>query len=162
MSRLIDADTTKVSLTKYFETHIRNLKTKHILLGDILKGQMKEVCTDVCFGIDAQPTVDAVPVQKWIPIKTRPMDDEEREYYSEHFGYDIEYEEAIMFDCEMPKDGQTVWVCYKDGTVAQDVCENDDGMVGLEENGDWDYIVAWMPLDKPEPYKMDGKEQEDG
>lgn len=112
--------------------------------------------------IDQAPTIEAVPVQKWIPIKTRPMDDDEREYYSEHFGYDIEYEEAIMFDCEMPKDGQTVWVCYKDGNIAQDVCENDDGMIGLEGNGDWDYIVAWMPIDRPEPYKMDGKEQGDG
>lgn len=112
--------------------------------------------------VNEQPTVDAVPKPKWIPIKTRPMSDEEREYYSEHFGYDIEYEEATMFDCKMPEDGQEVWVCYENGIVSQDVCENDDGMIGLEGNGDWDYIVAWMPFHKPEPYKTDGKGKNDG
>lgn len=29
-------------------------------------------------------------------------------------------------------------------------CPN-GGLMGLEENGDWEDIVAWMPL--PEPYK---------
>lgn len=98
--------------------------------------------------IGEQPTVN-----QWIPIKTRPMDEEERNYYSEHFGYDIEYEEAIMFDCKMPEDGQEVWVCYESGIVSQDVCDNDEGMSGLEGNGDWDCIVAWMPFHKPEPWK---------
>ena len=91
--------------------------------------------------------------RQWIPVKTRPMTEEEREYWSEYYGYDVEYEDANMFDCQMPEDGQEVWVCFKSGYVAEDVCDNDDGMIGLEGNGDWDDVVAWMPRIRPEPWK---------
>lgn len=96
---------------------------------------------------------DAQPEQQWIPIKTRPMTDEERDYWSEHYGYDIEYEDAVMFDCKMPEDKQPVWVQSKCGYIYEDVCENDDGMIGMEGNGDWNDIVAWMPKYVPEPWK---------
>lgn len=92
---------------------------------------------------------------KWIPVKTRPMTEEEIEYYGEHYGYDIEGDWAVMFDCPMPEDGQEVWICFKSGYVAEDVCDNDDGMIGLEGNGDWDDVVAWMPKVRPEPWKED-------
>lgn len=101
--------------------------------------------------VDEQPTVEAEP--KWIPIKTRPMTDEERDYWSGQYGYDVEHEQAVMFDCEMPKDQQAIWIQSKCGFVYEDICENDDGMIGLEGNGDWDDIVAWMPKYIPEPYK---------
>lgn len=95
---------------------------------------------------------------RWIPVKTRPMTEEEIEYYAEHYGYDIEGDWAVMFDCPMPEDGQEVWVCFKSGYVAEDVCDNDDGMIGLEGNGDWDDVVAWMPRIRPEPYKEEACE----
>lgn len=90
---------------------------------------------------------------KWIPIKTTPMTEEERIYWSERCGYDIEYEEAELFDCPMPNDGQTIWITTENGYVFEDVCENDDGWFGLEGNGDWSDVVAWMPLYIPKPYK---------
>ena len=99
----------------------------------------------------------AQPEQRWTPIKVRPMDDEERKEWSERIGYDIEYDEAVMFDCPMPDDGQEVWVCSKCGNVWQDTCRIDEGIY-LEENGDWLDIVAWMPFDKPEPYREEGGE----
>ena len=90
---------------------------------------------------------------KWTPVKFRPMDEEEKQYWEEHYGYTFgEDFDGIMFDCPMPEDGQEVWVCSKCGNVWQDVCEVDEG-IGLEENGDWDDIVAWMPFNRPEPYK---------
>ena len=97
----------------------------------------------------------AQPEQRWIPIKVRPMDAEERKEWSEKIGYDIEYEEAVMFDCPMPDDEQEVWVCSKCGNVWQDTCQINDGICSLylEENGDWFDIVAWMPFYKPEPWK---------
>ena len=95
----------------------------------------------------------AQPEPQWIPIKTRPMNDEERNYWSEHYGYDVEYEDTVMFDCKMPEDKQPVWVQSKCGYVYEDVCENDDGMIGLEGNGDWNDIVAWMPKYVPEPWR---------
>ena len=87
---------------------------------------------------------------RWIPVKTRPMDEEERAYWSEHLGYDIEYEDAVMFDCKMPDDGQEILVSFR-RWVSMDRCEIDGGLYGLDGNGDWDGVVAWMPL--PEPYK---------
>lgn len=91
--------------------------------------------------------------QRWIPVKTRPMTEEERQYWAENTALDLEDEDAVIFDCPMPDDGQEVWVCYKSGTVSEDVCERDNDFCGLEGNGDWLDIVAWMPRIKPEPYK---------
>lgn len=110
--------------------------------------------------IDRQ-TIFNLPVaqleQRWVPLKTRPMTEEERQYYSEMYGYDVEYEEAVMFDCKMPEDGQEIWVCSKCGNVWQDICVVDEG-IGLEGNGDWLDIVAWMPFEKPEPWKGEDNE----
>lgn len=94
--------------------------------------------------------------QQWIPIKTRPMDEEEREYWEDHFGYELADEDAVLFDCKMPDDGQEILVSYRKW-ISMDKCEVDDGCYGLEGNGDWDGVIAWMPV--PEPYKgvEDGK-----
>ena len=83
---------------------------------------------------------------RWIPVKTRPMDEEEKRYWEEHYDYAFgEDYDGTMFDCPMPEDGQEVWVCSKCGNIWQDTCEVDVG-IGLEDNGDWDDIVAWMPF----------------
>ena len=87
-------------------------------------------------------------IPQWIPVKTRPMDAEERAYFEEHTGTEFNDEDAVMFDCEMPDDGQDILVTYKSGYVGTDTCDCDDFM-GLEGNGDWDGIVAWMPYPKP-------------
>lgn len=87
---------------------------------------------------------------KWIPVKFRSMDSEEREYWEGQFGEEIADEDAIMFDCPMPEDGQEILVSYRK-LISMDRCEIDDGCYGLEENGDWEGVLAWMPM--PEPYK---------
>lgn len=93
---------------------------------------------------------------KWTPVKFRPMDEEEKQsikpYLEEHYGYTLDECDCILFDCPMPDDGQEVWVCSKCGNVWQDTCVIDEG-IGLEENGDWLDIVAWMPFERPKPYK---------
>ena len=86
----------------------------------------------------------------WIPIKTRPMDDEERREWSEKWGYDIEYDEAVIFVSQLPDDGQEVLTCDKWGRVRSDTFFDDGDGCYFEDNGDMDGIVAWMPL--PEPY----------
>ena len=95
---------------------------------------------------------DLPSAQSWIPVKTRPMDEEEREHFIEHLGWHLDEDEAVMFESLMPCDSQEVWVCSKCGNVWQDICVVDEG-IGLEGNGDWQDIVAWMPFERPEPYK---------
>ena len=98
----------------------------------------------------------AQPEQRWIPVKTRPMDEEERAYWSDLLGYDVEYEDAVMFDCKMPDDGQEILVSFGKW-VNMDKCDIDGGLYGLEGNGDWDGVDAWMPLPKPWKGESDGR-----
>lgn len=101
----------------------------------------------------AEAVKELPPAPQWIPVKTRPMTQEEREYYELTWDIVLDDEEAVLFDCHMPEDKQTIWVTTKNGYLFQDTCENDDGYIGLEGNGDWYDIVAWMPVLVPEPYK---------
>ena len=96
--------------------------------------------------------IDNLRKPRWIKIESRPMTEEERKEWSEHIGYDIEYEDAIIYTSKLPDDGQEVLVCSKWGHVWIDTFSNDpDYGVGFETNGDMDGLVAWMPL--PEPPK---------
>lgn len=98
----------------------------------------------------------------WIPIKYRPMTSEERKKFAEHYG--IEYCDTLeekVFDCPMPEDGQIILLSRSWG-VDIDIADNDidgEGFIcyGLEGNGDWSGVDAWMPL--PEPYKKEGDEE---
>lgn len=124
---------------------------------DVLKRNYPASCfEDLCEAVEiAIKALSAEP--RWIPVKTRQMTEEERWYWEEHTGVELEAEDAVFFDCQMPDDGQEVWVCYKSGTVSEDVCERDD-FCGLEGNGDWSDIVAWMPRIKPKPWKGEDNE----
>lgn len=99
------------------------------------------------------------PTKRWIPVKTRPMTEEEKKYYA-RLEFDIDSDEVTMFESKLPNDGQKVWVCSDHGYVWQDTCEYDGGLYYLEENGDWLDIVAWMPFDEPEPYKAESEGEE--
>lgn len=89
-------------------------------------------------------------ISQWIPVKMRPMDSEEREYWEDQFGYELDNEDAVMFDCQMPEDGQEILISFRKW-ISMDKCEIDGGCYGLEGNGDWEDVVAWMPL--PEAYR---------
>lgn len=99
----------------------------------------------------------AQPEQQWIPVKSRPMDDEERKEWSEKVGYELEGDDAVIYTSQLPEDGQECIVCTKWGNVFIDTFQNDpDYGCYFEEHGDMDGITAWMPL--PEPYR--GEEHE--
>lgn len=85
---------------------------------------------------------------EWIPIKTRLLTDEEKEYYSD-LGYSSE-EITFMYDCPLPDDGQSVLITNRYNSVDVDTFYCDDGCY-FEDNCDEDDVLAWMPL--PEPYK---------
>ena len=127
-------------------------KHKHNVLGEREwdKGIAYGYATAHIHICDVIKNLPSAEQERWIPVKYRPMDEEERAYWSEHLGYDIECEDARLFDCKMPDDGQEILVSFRK-FVSKDKCEVDCGCYGLEGNGDWDGVTAWMPL--PEPYK---------
>lgn len=86
---------------------------------------------------------------KWIPITYRSMTKEEEKEVCEQWGVkELEGWEKRVFTCQLPEDGQEILISTRWG-VRMDKCEWDpDCGCGLEENGDWDGIKAWMPLPK--------------
>lgn len=93
---------------------------------------------------------------KWNVIKKRPMDEEERQDWSERLGYDIEYDDAFIYT-NLPDNGDAVLICTSWGSVSIDTFYDDDGCY-FEDTGDMDGIVAWMPL--PKPYKGGERSEE--
>lgn len=136
--RLIDADAMKDRVKNYMSVFA------------------KKDWREICEMLNDAPTVEPNHGH-WIPLKFRPMDSEEREYWEEQIGEELTEADAVILDCPMPEDGQEILVSYRKW-ISMDKCEIDGGCYGLEGNGDWDGVIAWMPI--PKPYKMD--EVEDG
>lgn len=110
---------------------------------------LKEAESTLLLG-EAAEAIEELSNPKWIKIESRPMDDEERKYYSEHYGYDLDDHEAVIYCCQLPENGQEVLVCNEYGHIWLDTFDDDpDYGVGFETNGDMDGLVAWMPLPKP-------------
>lgn len=93
---------------------------------------------------------------QWIPVTYRPMTEEEEKEFCEELGIkkgSLEDWEKRVFTCHLPDDGQEILIS-RGKYVQEDICSWDGYGCGLENNGDWDGIDAWMP--KPEPYKKEG------
>ena len=73
---------------------------------------------------------------RWIPVKVRPLTDEEKKLYEEY---------EFMYDCKLPDDEQQVLITTKHGNVEVTTFCNDIGCY-FEQYEDADDIVAWMPL----------------
>lgn len=87
-------------------------------------------------------------VNKWIPVKFRPLTDAEQKEYPDY---------CYMANCPMPDDGEEILVSTKYGRVEKDECGFDDGYY-LDSGYDWQTdIVAWMPL--PKPYEPQESEE---
>lgn len=100
--------------------------------------------------MEAADAIEELQKPRWIKIESRPMDEEEWQYYSEHYGYNLTDDEAVTYCCQLPEHGQEVLVCGRYGRIWIDTFDDDpDYGVGFEENGDMDGIVAWMPLPAP-------------
>lgn len=102
--------------------------------------------------LTAIKALEQEPKTGWIPMTTRPMTEEEREHYREW----SDVEEYMIFDCELPEDGQEVLVSHG-GYVCVDTFCTDDGC--YFEGVDIDDVDAWMPL--PEPYEPQESEETD-
>ena len=96
----------------------------------------------------------------WIPVTYRPMTEEEEKELCETRGIkegSLEEWEKKVFTCHLPDDGQEILISHG-RYVQEDICSWDEYGCGLENNGDWDGVDAWMP--KPEPYKNGGVDDE--
>ena len=81
---------------------------------------------------------NAEKVGEWIPV-THEIDEESGEY---------------MFTCQLPEEGERVIVVDRWGYINIDEqCYDGYGWY-LDDGGDWNDIVAWMPL--PEAYGGEG------
>lgn len=78
----------------------------------------------------------------WIPIKTRPQTEEEKESYG-----DYDY----MFDCPLPEEGVEVLVTLNSGEVAVDTFVRDGYGSYFEDYYEDGEVIAWMPF--PDGYK---------
>lgn len=94
------------------------------------------------FLIDENGKITPISSQgEWIPIKTRPLTEEEKEEYPDF---------SFMYDCQMPEDQQEVLVSTKWG-VRTDIYYKDVDGCYFENYCDEDDVLAWMPF--PQPYK---------
>lgn len=80
----------------------------------------------------------------WIAIKTRPMTEAEKEYYSEYL-FDGN---GLIYECPLPDDGQEVLITSKYGSVDKTTFYTDCGNY-FENYEDYDEVIAWQPLPKP-------------
>ena len=93
---------------------------------------------------------------EWIEVKFREPTEEERE----DLGIDEEDDDAYVFDCKLPEDGQMVLLTIRmkngDLVVTTDTFCVDDFGPYFEYFEDFDgrddvEIIAWAPI--PEPFK---------
>ena len=86
---------------------------------------------------------------QWYKITTRPLDEEEKEWFAEN-GYEPWEMPEFVYDCEMPEDGQEILIATPWGTD-MDTCSNcAEYGIGLECHDDFDNVYAWAELPKYE------------
>jgi len=90
----------------------------------------------------------------WRPVKLRPLTDEEKAEYLASGYLETELPDG-KFDCSMPDHGQQILLTTKwSDEICIDTCDIDpDYGIGLEDHGDWDGVLAWMPV--PRKYKQE-------
>lgn len=144
----------EVSTRQHYETLLTK-KDKYPTVADVIEEICCELDGTALNGFDNAPTVEQ-PTGKWISVKYRPLNVDERIRFADHYG--IEYSDTIdekAFDCPMPEDGREILISTAWGVRADVACNDVDGegfvCYGLEDNDDWDGVDAWMPM--PEPYK---------
>lgn len=88
----------------------------------------------------------------WIPMTTREMTEDEKEYYKDRIDCG---DEAVIFDCKLPDDGEEVLITVA-GETMMDTFLRDEVDGCYFETYDIEDVDAWMS--KPEPYKKESEE----
>lgn len=127
---------------------------KGVFIPDITVDMFKNASLEGVEEFMTSGQMEDIEIPSWIPITYRPMDEEEYEEYRKEFG-EIPIEHRKMFSCPMPEDDQEILICTSWRGVSLDRCEIDEYGYALEEHGDWDGVMAWMPL--PKPYEAESE-----
>ena len=132
---------------------------KGIFIPDITAEMFRNGCLEGIEALMAEGEIYDIEYSTWIPVTYRPMTEEEEKELCEKLGIEegiLEDWEKRVFTCRLPDDGQEILISFGK-YVYEDICSWDEYGCGLENNGDWDGVDAWMP--KPEPYKKEGEEK---
>ena len=113
-------------------------------------------CEKDCVRLAINALSNAENPNKWIPITSRPMTEEEKKDFAEQTGYDEKDFDDIL-SCPLPEDGETVLITDRLGNVEVDTFINDCDGCYFECNCDMEDVKAWMPL--PQPYKAEGSDK---
>ena len=118
---------------------------KGLFIPEITAEMFKSGCLESIEALMAVGEIYDIEYQPWIPFKTRPLTEEEKE---EHPEWDC------ILDCKHPDDGQAILVTIEiDGRrwVNYDEYYEDGGSYLDSGYEICTEATAWMPL--PEPYK---------
>lgn len=85
---------------------------------------------------------------KWIPVKTRPMDEDERKEWWDKLKRELEDYEAVIYTSPLPDDGQDVLVYLRNGDIIID-CFYRGNYGYFFVDSHIEEVVAWMLLPKP-------------
>lgn len=118
-----------IGLVANMETH--NSITKNMLL-TALKWLFNHCCNNM-----------------WVKITTRPMTEEEYEFYLDRVG-GAPYEDCGIYNCKMPDDNEEVLITTSWGKVCEDIYHHDPAGSYFEDHDDPDDVIAWKK--KPQPY----------
>ena len=123
---------------------------------DRIKSRDKRV--DEVYALAHDHIIDIINIQPktdWIPFEQREADEEEKEYWLENYGQEIEY----MLCCKLPDEDEEILVTYANGNVGEDIFLRDGYECYLDSGNEFvTEAIAWMP--KPQPYKKEGAENE--
>ena len=125
-------------------------RMKGLFIPGITTEMFKNGCLESIEALMAEDEIYDIEYSPWIPLKTRPMTEEESTYYRDLSEYGAE-----LFDCPLPDDGQEVLVSWG-GNVGIETFVHDDSDGCYFEGVEIDDVEAWMPL--PESYKEEREE----
>ena len=114
-------------------------KLQYVYSCEYIGSKSKEgIVSDIIDNIDNALAVES---NQWIPIKTRPLTEEEKEIYPDY---------TFIYDCSMPEDGEEVLITTKYGVCTDIYCWDDCGCY-FECHCDDGEVLAWKRF--PQPYK---------
>lgn len=134
---------------------------KGLFIPDITAEMFRKGCLEGIEALMAEGEIYDIEYSPWIPVTYRPMTEEEEKELCEKLGIEegiLEDWKKRVFTCHLPDDGQEILIS-RGKYVQEDICSWDEYGCGLENNGDWDGVDAWMPL--PKPYKKGGESDAD-